>query len=1435
MSKPAKEIKPQEGLEPPKSPALPNAPVPPVTAEPLGAGIVAGGVDDDEKCEVPQSEAIVDFSTPDRPDNVVFADDGSIKGGTVAKILQKLTSNDSNVSLLFDFLITYRSYTSPTHVLALLRRRFEQVVDNEDTKIVRIRVMNFMKQWIEKHAYDWVDDADLVTRFTGFIDYWVTVDPSYQRTAASLNTLVKKATEPIEKEKKKAKTFNAPPPPPEFPSELDPAKLNIHQINTPELARQWTLLEWSLWEEIKPWEFLNCNWARKHKESLAPNILALTKNFNKAAGWVATTILNMDSLKERVKIVTKFIQLAEELRLLANFNGVMEILSGLGSAAVHRLKQTWEALPKAITDLLANLKQLMSPDQSFKRYRENLKNVNPPTIPYLGISLTDLTFIYDGSKDSTASGLVNFAKCRMVAQIIKTLMQYQHTSYHFVTVPVIREYLKYPTIWDESSQYTYSLYVEPRPGTEPPTEPPAVVCTSETPPWAGENAVTYNLPQKTKIIKEPPRDWKSSTLVIRRGVLRAADLRHAVTHLLYISDYDPNFNGFSNTFFTSIKTFGGLSKIFEVFEQLLENAPLEEATTATNPASSTNEKAAAPPGAGKIPSEGKKSGPIAALSNNSNSPRSASLGSHELLEGSGKGARKVTKKAPSEPVASIEEPTTSSGETESDPASTSLKPPKATLVRSSSNPPEIIIGESSPESSGRSSPDLSTETARKSPQPPATQPEPYWPQKTKRELTMRILEVCVYWGTRYASPPSRDQKALQLLQTWMEQSLILVEGMKETVQGAVISFVRTIPMLGLEATRRTSVSAAPKVHPIPNVPVNQQVIRMFHPEEIARQLALWYHSEYSCFTRDEVFQLSSYVSSSSSSSSGSASARDGSQSSTSSSGTSAANQSSNSSVGGGAGGSGGSSTLSPSGGLLSPSYPSSSSKTPLSVLTQLSHQQEKWIRAELMSLEGSKKKRLATFECFVEVAQYSLDFNNFAAVRQLYSALSDSAFEALLESSSKKTKDIWSQLKALFASPQNSSATPAWNQRIASQLSLTPTSSSSSSSTSSSTSSNPSTSSSSGNLSTPSSSSSSSSSEASSPMILPIEWVEASISHNQTEKDWWKGRSGMYNFDKLGMVTQTWKAIERTRQPYSFTLCPALKDYIIAAATDANNDVPLNGAGNNPSAPTSARKKNSDGQGEFSAGVASGDGDNDDSEDGNSSSAADESEKRKSSFPFKGMFGLKKPKESSSSSSPSSTAPNAANTTTTSSASNRDTVEASPRISARRGEPSPGANSASIASGNDPMDPKDKSRGQSFTTTPRNSRGGSASSSQDSSSSYANTPDFRAAVVKMLQEDEDFKTFIQSALSAGAGSPSPAPEKKRRRASPSPSISVSSSSPSNANNSNNTAAAAIAAAAVAEAEAAKVARLEAKVKQLQKRLDEASISMLTDSDSSELM
>merc|ERR1711916_273871 len=91
------------------------------------------------------------------------------------------------------------------------------------------------------------------------------------------------------------------------------------------------------------------------------------------------------------------------------------------------------SLGKEQVKMLEQLEVLMNSQKSYKNFRDVLHSVNPPCIPYLGMYLTDLTFIDDGNPDfvqsPTNAKLINFYKRTLVVNVIHEVQQYQQTRY----------------------------------------------------------------------------------------------------------------------------------------------------------------------------------------------------------------------------------------------------------------------------------------------------------------------------------------------------------------------------------------------------------------------------------------------------------------------------------------------------------------------------------------------------------------------------------------------------------------------------------------------------------------------------------------------------------------------------------------------------------------------------------------------------------------------------------------------------------------------------------------------------------------------------------------------------------------------------------------------------------------------------------------------
>ncbi|ELK36006.1 Ras-specific guanine nucleotide-releasing factor 2 [Myotis davidii] len=230
-----------------------------------------------------------------------------------------------------------------------------------------------------------------------------------------------------------------------------------------EIAEQLTLLDHLVFKKIPYEEFFGQGWMKLEKNERTPYIMKTTKHFNDISNLIASEIIRNEDIGARASAIEKWVAVADICRCLHNYNAVLEIISSMNRSAIFRLKKTWLKVSKQTKALIDKLQKLVSSDGRFKNLREALKNCDPPCVPYLGMYLTDLAFIEEGTPNYTEDGLVNFSKMRMISHIIREIRQFQQTAYKIEHQAKVTQYLLDRSfVMDEESLYEASLRIEPK-------------------------------------------------------------------------------------------------------------------------------------------------------------------------------------------------------------------------------------------------------------------------------------------------------------------------------------------------------------------------------------------------------------------------------------------------------------------------------------------------------------------------------------------------------------------------------------------------------------------------------------------------------------------------------------------------------------------------------------------------------------------------------------------------------------------------------------------------------------------------------------------------------------------------------------------------------------------------------------------------------------
>ncbi|XP_052540106.1 ras guanyl-releasing protein 3 isoform X3 [Tympanuchus pallidicinctus] len=195
--------------------------------------------------------------------------------------------------------------------------------------------------------------------------------------------------------------------------------------------------------------------------------------FNGISKWVQLMVLSKPTPLQRAEVITKFINVAQKLLHLQNFNTLMAVVGGLSHSSISRLKETHSHLSSEVTKDWNEMTELVSSNGNYCNYRKAFADCVGFKIPILGVHLKDLIAVHVIFPDWIDENKVNIVKMQQLSITLNELVSLQTASHHLEpNMDLINLLtLSLDLYHTEDDIYKLSLVLEPRNSKSQPTSP----------------------------------------------------------------------------------------------------------------------------------------------------------------------------------------------------------------------------------------------------------------------------------------------------------------------------------------------------------------------------------------------------------------------------------------------------------------------------------------------------------------------------------------------------------------------------------------------------------------------------------------------------------------------------------------------------------------------------------------------------------------------------------------------------------------------------------------------------------------------------------------------------------------------------------------------------------------------------------------------------
>jgi hypothetical protein len=206
------------------------------------------------------------------------------------------------------------------------------------------------------------------------------------------------------------------------------------ELEVDDVADEMTRIDWVMFSSIRIRDLVrhvSLSHDQKEKCRNLKNVNRMVSHFNHVAQWVSNMILIRDKAKHRAPCLEKFMQIAQRLRQMNNYNGLAAVLAGINGTAIHRLSQTRALVAADVQKRFAGLVLLMGTQKSHFAYRLAWENSSLPRIPFIPLHRRDLVSAEEGSRTLVGPNgdRINWKKFEVLGEVLLPVMKSQGQPY----------------------------------------------------------------------------------------------------------------------------------------------------------------------------------------------------------------------------------------------------------------------------------------------------------------------------------------------------------------------------------------------------------------------------------------------------------------------------------------------------------------------------------------------------------------------------------------------------------------------------------------------------------------------------------------------------------------------------------------------------------------------------------------------------------------------------------------------------------------------------------------------------------------------------------------------------------------------------------------------------------------------------------------------